>query len=88
MPTGEATKDGSGWVAVVPADGSAQGRDIGDRIEDTSETSNAKVWSPDGRYVLQWIESTATATIVDVATGTPLDLPSVKGVPDWQRLAP
>ncbi len=54
FPTDQDTRDGAGWIAVLPADGSAPARDIGARNDDTSNPDLWKAWSPDGRSVSRW----------------------------------
>jgi Tol biopolymer transport system component len=87
FPTGEDTRDGAGWIAVMPADGSAPARDIGARIDATSNPDTWKDWSPDGTMVLQGIGETGKAYVVDPVTGDATELPWADDIPAWQRVS-
>jgi Tol biopolymer transport system component len=87
FPTGQDTKDGAGWIAVLPADGSAHGRDIGVRIDDTKNPDVWKDWSPDGKAVLEVVGETLRAYLVDPVNGTATELPWADDLPAWQRVA-
>jgi Tol biopolymer transport system component len=78
---------GYGWLAVMPADGSAPARDIGPRIPGGEDTGLAKFWSPDGSRVLVQAANEQKVYSVDVATGAYEELPWTTELPDWQRTA-
>jgi len=84
----QTTTDGSGWMAVLPADGSAPARDIGPRIENTTDTDVWADWSPDGTSVLEGISETKKSYAVDSLTGKATELPWTDDTPAWQRKAP
>lgn len=79
---------GEGWLAVLPADGSAQARDIGLRIPGGEETGLVKAWSPDGTRVLMSSQNTKQVFSIDPVTGEYAELPWTTELPDWQRRAP
>jgi len=82
-------KDGFGWLAVMPADGSAPARDIGPRIPGGEESGLTHLWSPDGTRVLMRAENTTQVFSIDPVTGQSVELPwNSDGIPEWQRLAP
>lgn len=85
--SGDTAKDGSGSIAVLPADGSAPAREFGVRRDDTSNPDLWKAWSPDGKSVIMMAAETMTAYLVDPATGTMTELPWADDMPDWQRKA-
>ncbi|HEU0243501.1 MAG TPA: hypothetical protein VFQ75_06305 [Candidatus Limnocylindrales bacterium] len=87
FPTGPSSADGSGWIAIMPGDGSAVARDIGARIDRTQNPDTIKGWSPDGTQILQRIDATAKTYLVDPATGDATELPWAEDMPDWQRRA-
>jgi len=87
LPSDPPAKDGAGWIALVPADGSSPGRAIGRRIDLTDTTDVVKMWSPDGTQVLEWIKALDMAYVVDPVTGVPTELAWPDDLPDWQRLA-
>jgi Tol biopolymer transport system component len=87
FPTGEDTRDGAGSIAVMPADGSAPAREIGIRVEGTNNPDTWKDWSPDGGFVLQMVDETGTAYLVDPDTGAATELPWADDIPVWQRIA-
>jgi Tol biopolymer transport system component len=76
-----------GWLAVMPADGSAAARDIGPRIPGGEDTGLSKVWSPDGSRVLMRSNNTLQAFSIDPVTGTYDPLTWTSNLPDWQRVA-
>lgn len=80
--------DGAGWIAVLPADGSAPGRDIGVRISDVGNPDVWKDWSPDGKSVMEMVGATLKAYMVDPVTGASTELPWADDLPAWQRRAP
>jgi Tol biopolymer transport system component len=77
-----------GWLALVPADGSSPGRDLGTAVTYDDDSHMDQGWSPDGSAILLRFDDDHFVSI-DVATGveTPLTWP-VDKIPDWQRLAP
>jgi Tol biopolymer transport system component len=72
---------------VIPADGSAAGRDIGPRIAGGQDTGLVKGWSPDGTRVLMRSENTQQVFAIDPVTGSYEELPWTNELPDWQRKA-
>lgn len=76
-----------GWLAVMPADGSAPARDIGPRIAGGNDTGLTKIWSPDGTRVLMRSGNTQQVFSIDPVSGTYEELPWTTELPDWQRLA-
>ena len=79
---------GAGWLAVMPADGSAPARDIGPRIAGGEDTGLIKAWSPDGTRVLMRSGNTQQLFSIDPATGESEELPwTSPSLPDWQRRA-
>lgn len=76
-----------GWVAVMPADGSAPARDIGPKIDGGEDTGLAKTWSPDGTRVLVLAANTHQVFSIDPVTGASELLDWAKDLPDWQRVA-
>ncbi len=76
-----------GWVAVIPADGSAPSRVIGPILEGGEKTGISKLWSPDGSRVLIRTENTTTAYSIDPVTGAKTELDWTQDLPDWQRVA-
>ncbi len=85
FPTDLETPNGAGWIAVLPADGSAPARDIGIRVDATSNPDTWKDWSPDGTSVLQVIGETSRAYLVDPVTGAATDISWADDLPAWQR---
>jgi Tol biopolymer transport system component len=78
-----------GWLALMPSDGSAAGRDVGPRTKPGSESEVVKTWTPDGTRLLSHFTGTGEVFSINPVTGsfekpawTPNDLP------DMQRLAP
>lgn len=86
FPT-DGKRDGAGWLAVMPADGSAPGRDIGLPNRDTDNPDVVKDWAPDGRSILEFIAETQEAYVVDVATNAVTRLTWADDLPVWQRRA-
>jgi Tol biopolymer transport system component len=78
---------GFGWLAVMPADGSAPARDIGPRIPGGEHTGLIKTWSPDGSRVLMRSENEEKVYSIDPVTGATEALPWATDLPDWQRVA-
>ena len=76
-----------GWLALVPADGSSVGRDLGTPVAFDNDSHMDQGWSPDGKSILLRFDNDHFYSI-DVATGveTPVTWP-VDKIPDWQRLA-
>lgn len=87
FPTEQDARNGSGSIAILPADGSAPGREFGARNDATSNPDIWKGWSPDGRSVIQMVAETMKAYLVDPATGMMTELPWATDMPDWQRVA-
>jgi len=79
---------GTGWLAIMPADGSAAARDIGPRWAGGQETGLIKGWSPDGTRVLVRSENTHQVFSIDPIGGSYESLPWTTELPDWQRIAP
>jgi Tol biopolymer transport system component len=77
---------GQGWVALMPADGSAGARDIGPRIPGGEDTGVAKTWSPDGTRILTAYANTRQVFEIDPVTGIETELPWTSELPDWQRV--
>jgi Tol biopolymer transport system component len=77
---------GEGWLAVLPADGSAQARDIGPRIPGGEDTGLVMAWSPDGTRVLMATQNTRETFSIDPVTGDYERLPWTEELPDWQRV--
>jgi Tol biopolymer transport system component len=86
--TWKSSNGGEGWLAVLPADGSAQARDIGPRIPGGEDTGLIKTWSPDGTRVLMSTRNTKQVFSIDPVTGAVETLPWTTELPDWQRRAP
>ena len=78
---------GDGWIAIVPADGSAPAQDIGPRLTEGDGIDVLKSWSPDGSHVLMQTE-TGDVYIVDPFANTWETVPFISTLPDWQRRAP
>jgi Tol biopolymer transport system component len=74
-----------GWLAVVPADGSAPARDIGPRIPGGEHTGLSKGWSPDGTRVLMRTQNSTQVFSIDPVTGDADLLDWTTDLPDWQR---
>ena len=77
---------GLGWVAVIPADGSAPARDIGPKVAGGEDTGISKGWSPDGTRILIRYENTRQVYEIDPVTGQETELPWTEELPDWQRV--
>jgi Tol biopolymer transport system component len=77
-----------GWLAIMPADGSAPARDIGPRIPGGEDSGLSKLWSPDGSRVLVRADNTQQVFSIDPVTGAYEDLAWTTELPDWQRIAP
>jgi len=77
-----------GWLAVMPADGSAPARDIGPRVPGGEDTALSKLWSPDGSRVLVRADNTHQVFSIDPVTGAYDELAWTTELPDWQRIAP
>ena len=77
---------GLGWVAIMPADGSAPARDIGPKVAGGEDTGISKGWSPDGTRILIRYENTRQVYEVDPVTGVETELPWTEELPDWQRV--
>ncbi|MCJ7710515.1 MAG: hypothetical protein MUQ32_06735 [Chloroflexi bacterium] len=86
--TWKSSGGGEGWLAVLPADGSAAATDIGPRIPGGEDTGLIKTWSPDGSRVLVRAENEQKVYSIDPATGDYEELPWTTELPDWQRVSP
>lgn len=76
-----------GWLAVMPADGSAPAHDIGPRIPGGEDTGLTKAWSPDGSRVLMRAGNTKQVYSINPVDGTYELLPWTTDLPDWQRVS-
>jgi Tol biopolymer transport system component len=76
-----------GWLAIMPADGSAPARDIGPRIPGGQDTGLSKTWSPDGSRLLMSTANTEQVYSIDPVTGEFEQLTWATTLPDWQRVA-
>ncbi len=77
-----------GWLAILPADGSARGRDIGPHSPSGPGSNMQQGWSPDGtrillRFDVDHFYSIDPSTGIVTTVEWPLDI-----LPDWQRMAP
>lgn len=80
---------GEGWLAVMPADGSAPAHDIGRRFSGGEDTGLVKTWAPDSTRVIVRVENTQQIFSIDPVTGVDEELPwTGSDLPDYQRLAP
>jgi Tol biopolymer transport system component len=78
----------AGWIAVLPADGSSPGRDIGPHSPSGPGSNMQQGWSPNGAQILLRFDpdhfySIDPSTGIATSVAWPLD-----GLPDWQRTAP
>lgn len=76
-----------GWLAIMPADGSAPAHDIGPRIDGGEDTGLIKSWSPDGSVVLMRSDGTQKSYSIDPVSGTFEQLTWSFELPLWQRVA-
>ena len=72
---------GSGWISILPADGSSAARNIGPRIPGGEHTGLSKAWSPDGTRVLLRAENTRKVYSIDPVTNAVEALPWTDGFP-------
>jgi hypothetical protein len=80
---------GEGWLGILPADGSAAGRDVGPRIPGGEKSGLIKAWSPDGTAVLARADNTAQVYTIDPVSGASSEVPwATVDLPDYRRLAP
>jgi Tol biopolymer transport system component len=80
---------GKGWLAVLPADGSTVGRDIGPKVDGGEDTGLTKAWSPDGTKVLVRADNTKQLFSIDPTTGAYEELPwGSMDLPNVRRMAP
>jgi Tol biopolymer transport system component len=84
--TWKTNEGGLGWVALMPADGSAPARDIGPVVAGGEETGISKGWSPDGSRILIRYENTRQVYEIDPITGAETTIPWTEELPDWQRV--
>jgi Tol biopolymer transport system component len=85
--TWKSNNGGEGWLAVLPADGSAPAHDVGPRIPGGEDTGLLKTWSPDGTRILMGSSNTKQVFSIDPVTGQFDQLPWTNVLPDWQRVA-
>jgi len=80
---------GRGWLAILPADGSAPARAIGPEVAGGEDTGLIKTWSPDGTHVLVRAGNTLESFSIVASSGDfeRLDW-NATNLPDWQRIAP
>jgi Tol biopolymer transport system component len=83
----DGTPGATGWVAIMPANGSEAARDVGERFSDDADTGIAKIWSPDGTRLLELVASKELVYSIDPVTGQSELLPWTTALPDWQRIA-
>lgn len=76
-----------GWLAIMPADGSAPTRDIGPRIPGGEDSGLSKIWSPDGSRILMRAGNTLQVFSIDPISGEYDQLPWTTELPDWQRVS-
>ncbi len=76
-----------GWLAIMPADGSAPAHDIGPYIAGGQDTGLIKLWSPDSSRVLMRSQTRQQVFSIDPISGTYEELPWTTELPDWQRKA-
>lgn len=76
---------GEGWLAVMPADGSAPAHDIGPKVKGGQDTGMVKLWSPDGTRVLVRAENRRAVYSIDPVTGLYEPIDWTTDLPDWQR---
>jgi len=80
--------DGQGRLAILPADGSAPGRDIGPTTHG-GDSSVVKTWAPDGTRVISYVKATGETFLIDPVTGKDEKAAwSAASEPDYVRLAP
>lgn len=80
---------GWGWLAVMPADGSAPAHDIGQPFPGGQETGLVETWSPDGTRVIVRVGNTERIYSIDPQANAEVELPwTGSDLPDYQRLAP
>jgi Tol biopolymer transport system component len=77
-----------GWLAVMPADGSAPARDIGPMIPGGEQANLAKIWSPDGTRIVALADNMQQVFSIDPTSGAHERLEWTNGNLDWQRVAP
>jgi len=46
-----------------------------------------KLWSPDGKRVIEWVAGSGTAYLIDPENDVPIELEGPDDIPAWQRLA-
>jgi Tol biopolymer transport system component len=85
--TWKGTPNPEGWIAVMPADGSAPAHDVGPRIAGGEDTGLAKIWSPDGTRILMSSDNTRQVFSIDPVSGADVPLDWTQVLPDWQRTA-
>jgi Tol biopolymer transport system component len=77
----------TGWIAVMPADGSQVAHDIGPHFEAAVDTGITKTWAPDSSKLLIHVASNQEVYSVDPLTGGSEQLSWTTELPDWQRIA-
>jgi Tol biopolymer transport system component len=85
--TWKGTPKPEGWLAVMPADGSASAHDVGPHIPGGQDTGLGKIWSPDGAQVLMSTDNTKQVFSIDPISGAADQLDWTQALPDWQRTA-
>lgn len=88
FPSDTGATNASGWIGLLPADGSSVGRDIGFKLENSNDPDVSKFWSPSGTQVIEWVDAGARTFLVDPATGSFEPFTGPSDIGDWQRLAP
>jgi Tol biopolymer transport system component len=74
-----------GWLAIMPADGSAPARDIGPHFPGGEKTGLIKAWSPDGSRVLVRNDDTQKVYSIDPVRNLVQQLDWTSELPEWQR---
>ncbi len=83
----DAAGNGQASLAVMPADGSAVGRDVVPPFTTTNGEIDS-TWTPDASRLIAWVTGLKQALKIDPATGASEPLPWVKDLLAYQRVAP